>query len=159
MPTRTRRKLIQLDFRSEETVIVTSNDEDRFVTTSSEAALACRQVEDSREWRRQWNEFLAFLHQWCKKHHGFVESGCVSVGDSGLNVLVCTHNEDYDFSIEDDLVKLDLSLAKRFPLCCADVMQIPNQRSLRSELSSESLLVYGDGKRSSASGGTQPVVS
>jgi len=151
MPTRT--KPIQLDFRSEETVLVTSDDEDRFVTTSGEAALACKQADDNREWSRQWNDFLAFLHHWCKNHSDIVDAGYVSVGDSGLNVLICIRSEDYNFSIEDDLVKLDLLLAKDFPLCVADVMQIPNQRNLRSELSSETLLVYVDGKRTSNSGG------
>lgn len=146
MPTRTKQKPIHLDFRSQETVVVVSDDEDRFVTTSSQAALACKQVEDNKEWNRQWTEFLNFLHHWCKDRSEQVKTGYVSIGDSGLNTLICLHMGQYDFSMEDDLVKLDVLLSKRFPLCVTDVLQIPNQRTLTSELFSETLIVYGNGE-------------
>jgi len=159
MPTKKTTKPIHLDFRSKETVVVVPDDEDRFVTTAGRAALACRQAAASKEWDAQWNNFLVFVHQWCEVQGEKVKSGYVSVGDTGLNVIICIASKDYDFSIEDAIVELDIALANQFPLCIADVMQIPDQRSLKTELSSEALLVYGDGERASKESGAQPVVS
>lgn len=160
MPTKTRKpKPITLDFRSQQSVVVVPDDEDRFVTTSCQAAKACKQEADSEEWDKQWDDFLFHIHKWCERNATFVQAGYVSVGDTGLNVLICTKSQDYDFSIADDIVTLDVELAQHFPACPADVMQVPDQKALKVELPSEAVLVYGDGKRSSKEGGTQPAIS
>lgn len=154
-----RPKPIQLHFQSTSQVTVVPDDEDRFVTTEKEAALACQQFEHSREWNRQWNDFLFHLNGWCENHKNVIEAGYVTVGDSALNVLLCLHGSDYDFSIEDEIADLDLELSEKFPLCMAEVIQIPNQPELRAGLQQEILAVYGDGERSSKAGSAQSEVS
>ncbi|MBI1901024.1 MAG: hypothetical protein HYS13_07930 [Planctomycetia bacterium] len=127
--------------------MVEPDDEDRFVVTAREAALACKQALDSIEWSKQWNDFLVRVHAWCQDHSSAVKAGYVTVGDSALNVLVCVKATDYNFDLEDELAEFDLELSQQFPLCRADVMQIPNQSELKSGLPGEAaLVVYGDGK-------------
>jgi hypothetical protein len=151
----TKLKPIHLHFKSQETVVVVPDDEDRFVLTAGEAALACKQAKDSQEWNRQWNDFLFHIHQWCKAHESEVDTGYVTVGDSALNVLIGARGEDYNFDIEDALADLDLELANEFPLCVAEVMQVPDQRHLRGDLSGDAILVvYGEGQRARAAGRT-----
>lgn len=147
-----RPKPIQLHFESANQVTVVPDDEDRFVTTESEAARACQQFQHSREWSRQWNDFLVHLNQWCEAHSDAIEAGYVTVGDSALNVLMCLRAADYDFTIEDEIADLDLELSEKFPLCIAEVIQIPNQPELRAGLQQEIIAVYGDGERSSKAG-------
>jgi hypothetical protein len=146
---RIRQEPVQLHFESTKQVVVVADNEDRFVTTSAEAARACKQAQDSVEWNRQWSEFLFHIHEWCKRHDAKVEAGFVTVGDSALNVLICIRGETYDFDLEDELADFDLELCKRFPVCRAEVLQIPNQGEVKTGLSGEAILVYGDGQRAS----------
>lgn len=154
-----RSKPIQLHFQSTNQVTVVPDDEDRFVTTESEAARACQQFEHSREWSRQWNDFLVHVNRWCEAHDDVIDAGYVTVGDSALNVLLCLRMPDYDFAIEDEIADLDLELSERFPLCIAEVIQIPNQPELRAGLQQEIIAVYGNGERPSKASTTQPRVS
>jgi hypothetical protein len=150
MANRIRQKPIELHFESTEQVLVVPDDKDRFVTTMGEAARACQQAENSREWDQQWKDMLYHVHEWCKAHEDSVAEGYVCVGDSAINIIVCVRGEDYDFSFEDELSEFDLELAQKFPLCKTEVMQIPNQRDMKAGLSSRSMKVYGDGQRASA---------
>ena len=146
--TESRQKPIHLDYRSQETVVVVPEDEDRFILTAKEAARACKQAHDNRDWARQWNDFLVHIHNWCKDRAGLIDAGYVTVGDNALNVLLCVKTAEYNFEFEDAIADLDLELSRLFPLCYADVMQLPNQRDVRAGIPSEELLVvYGDGKR------------
>jgi hypothetical protein len=139
---------IRLSFESREQVLVIPDDEDRFVTTAAEAARACKQADDSREWQKQFNEFLKYLHKWCDDNSNRIESGYVSVGDSGLNVLLVLSSEGYDFDFEDEIVELDLALARDFPLCTSEVMQVPKPCAVESEtISPEAICVYGNSRR------------
>lgn len=148
--TQTGHKPITLHFQNAQRVMVVPDDKDRFFTTVGEAARACKQAQDNVEWAEQWNDFLAHIHRWCADRSQDVDAGYVMVGD-GLTVLICVSIEDYNFDLEDALTDLDLELSERFPLCCAEVMQIPNQRDLRAGLPDEAILVvYGDGQRTSA---------
>ncbi|MEX0716151.1 MAG: hypothetical protein WD066_06175 [Planctomycetaceae bacterium] len=138
-------KPLQLSFESRQQVVVVADDEDRFVTTAGEAARACKRAADDQEFIAQFRAFLARVHEWCEIHSAAVEKGFVTITDGGLHVLLCLANPNYDFDLEDELVELDLELADDFPLCTAEVLQVPKQQALATELSSEALLVYGDG--------------
>lgn len=147
--------VIRLDFRSEEQVLVIPDDQDRFVTTVRDAALACKHYDQFGEWKEQYNDFLTFLHEWCIKHHDKVRAGYVTIGDASLNVLVFLHSAEYDFDFENEIVELDVKLADQFPLCSAEVLQVPNQPDLTGELPDEALCVYGDGEFPSETGDSQ----
>jgi hypothetical protein len=157
--TRTKPKPIRLHFESTNQVMVVPDDEDRFFTTESEAARACKQVERSRDWSQQWNDFLVHVNRWCEAHKGDIEAGYVTVGDSALNVLLFLRRPDYDFGLEDGIADLDLELAEKFPLCTAEVLQIPNQPHLRAAFQQEVIAVYGDGERASKASTAQSKVS
>lgn len=145
----TRTGPIRIDFKSEAQVLVIADDEDRFLMTSRNAALACKQGEHLLEWQSQFNSFLLFLRKWCQSHSEQVRTGYLTIGDSSLNVLIFTFKEDYDFKFEDALVELDTALAEKFPRCSAEVLQIPNQKPLTSKLPDDGLCLYGDSTGSS----------
>jgi hypothetical protein len=150
MASKIRQRPIELHFESTEQVLVVPDDRDRFVTTMGEAARACQQADNTREWDQQWNDMLFYVHEWCKAHEPIVNEGYVSVGDSAINIIICVASEDYDFEFEDELAEFDLELSRKFPLCRTEVMQLPNQADMKAGLSSRSMKVYGDGKRASA---------
>ena len=151
---------IRLSFESKQHVVVIPENEDRFLMTSQAAAHACQQAEKKHEWDAQFKEFLGFINGWCGVRNEKVRACFVTIGDHSLNVLVLLQSNDYDFDFDDDLAELDLALFQKFPLCKADVIQIPNQSALTVELSlvqlsSEALVVYGDGAGSPESGKSQ----
>lgn len=138
---------IRLDFRSTQQVLVVPDDEDRFVTTSREAALACKQHEQSKEWDQQYRAFLSRIRDWCEEHSTIVSRAYLSVARHGLRVFLVTRTRHYDFSKDALLTALDLGLAKEYPLCPATVLQIPvtdDPESITSFLSPQSSLqIYG----------------
>jgi len=147
---------IRLSFESKEQVVVVPENKDLFVITENAAAQACQQAQNGTQFGEQFSEFLGFIHSWCMKHSDRVRACYVTVGDIGLNVLLCQHAEDFDFDFDDEVAELDLALFNQFPLVRAEVLQIPNQCGTTSELSPETpdevLVVYGDGSRPSSSG-------
>ena len=144
---------IRLSFESKEQVVVIPENEDRFITTASAAAAACQQAQDSRAFDEQFSTMLGFVHEWCVKRPEKVRACYVTVGDHGLNVIVCTHTGDYDFDFDDDVAELDLSLFQNFPLCKTDVLQLPQQGALTDQfpsdaVTSDALVVYADSPES-----------
>lgn len=117
---------LRLDFRSERTVVVVPEDEDRFVVTSREAARACRRVADEEEWRSEFNDFLAKVHGWCEQHSEGIDGAYLALGDEGMKIFLVTIRDEYDFSLGDDVAKLGIELAGLFPGCPADVLHVPN---------------------------------
>ena len=138
---------IRLNFDSDEQVLVTPRDGDRFVTTSREAALACRSVLDSEQWKQELDAFLRHIHEWCKQRSGTVVLCYVGVSSEGLTVVMVTKGEDYRFDLDDEITKLDIELANEFPSCRADVLQSPEcppESMVPYVELSRALLVYGD---------------
>lgn len=140
---------IRLSVRSVEKVLVEPEDEDRFCVTSREAARACQQMENDKEWKERFDQFLLHLQHWGKEHAVRVNSILVDIGDGSLSVMVCTPGEEYDFGIDDELSGLDIEIVQKFPWCVAEVMQIPGKVKDGQLSLEKAILVYGDGSRAS----------
>ncbi len=139
-------KPLRLDFRSEQTVVVVPEDEDRFVTTSRDAAHACRRAADEHEWRSEFHRFLTELNAWCQAHSRRIDRGYLGFGDEGLKVFLVTKQPEYDFTLDDGVSQLGVELDTQFPGCPADVMHVPDKplKDLYSFFSpSKALQFYG----------------
>ena len=68
---------IYLNFRSVQQVVVEGDKEDRFMMTMREAAYACRQAQDEKEFKEQFDQFLYSVHQWCEARADKIEAGYV----------------------------------------------------------------------------------
>src|SRR3990172_5015939 len=88
---------IRIHFRDDAPVVVTPDDEDRFVTTASEAARACRQAQDMLRWKREFDEFLAVVYRWCVRQKDVVSCAYVTFSPDGLQVFVVTSGDRYRF--------------------------------------------------------------
>ena len=140
-------KPIRLRFNDDTPVVVVPQDEDRFMTTASDAAFACQQAQNMLRWKHEFDRFLARIHTWCNEKNKFVSRSYVAFSSEGLNVFVLTKGADYRFDIDDDVAKLDINLAKEFPQCPAEVSHFPEVpvESLSSFFhSAKALQVYGD---------------
>src|SRR4051812_28591042 len=87
---------IRLDFQSVQKVVVTDhNSGDRWVTTVREAASACRSALDHKEWKEQFEAFLAHIHHWAKEHADIVAAAFVGISSEGLTGVLITKGAEY----------------------------------------------------------------
>lgn len=144
---------IRLSFRSETKVVVEPDDEDRFVLTVREAAQACKQAQDDKEWQTKFSGFLVYLEKWAETHSKRIRTVYVNVADGALNILIGTSGGAYDVDFDDIITELDIALVKEFPWLVAEVMQVPQCVQSDRIPYEKAILVYGDGKRPSKTGG------
>lgn len=138
---------LRLDFKSEKKVLVITEDEDRFTTTSQEAALACRRAQDEKDWSEEFKEFLAHINAWCKGRPDQVDRAYLGFGDEGLKVFLITKGDDYRSDLDDSVAELDTDLPRKFPNCPAYVMHLPNRplEALKTFFSPpKALQLYGE---------------
>ena len=117
---------IRLHFQDVETqIVVTPDDNDRFVTTSSEAAQACKMAQDALRWKPEFEALLKHIHDWCAEHTERVARAFLSFSSDGLKLFLLTHGSSYRFDFDDAVSEFDLELDKKFPNCPGEVMQLP----------------------------------
>lgn len=117
---------IRLHFQDIDTqILVTPDDQDRFVTTSSEAAKACRAAQNVLHWKQEFDAFLKYIHDWCAERTERVACAYLSFSSDGLKLFLLTHGSDYRFDFDDEVSDFDLELDKKFPNCPGEVMQLP----------------------------------
>lgn len=116
---------IQLRFGDSRKVEVIGDDQDRFYTTISDAARACKQADNLDHWIKQVKEFLVEIHKWCDSESAIVHACYVTWCDGHYNVIVVTRGEDYRFDFDDDMTRLNLRLAGMYPEIPVDAIQIP----------------------------------
>ncbi len=148
---------IHLRFQDVRRVLVTPEDENRFVTTVQRAAFACQTLLKVDEWRKEFESLLSYLNQWAEKHKDTVAQAYVGVSSEGLTAVVITKGQEYQLTFDDEVTRLDIELANQFPNCQLDVLQSPEcePETRIPYLSLEhSIQVYGD--RSQPQGKGQP---
>src|SRR5438128_692155 len=99
---------IRLDFESVQRVVVTSQEGDRFLTTSQEEAQACRMYVYDKEWKEQFDGFLAHIHHWAKGHSDIVLTAYVGISSEGLTGVVITKGSEYRLDFDDEVTRLDI---------------------------------------------------
>jgi hypothetical protein len=125
LETRTLDWPIQFRFDNHDQVEVLGHDQDRFYTTVSDAARACRQADNLDQWYKQVKEFLSEINKWCKARDSIVDSCYVMWCDGHYNVIVVTRGDEYRFNFDDEITRLNLHLARLYPDIPVDAIQIP----------------------------------
>lgn len=138
---------IRLHFSDRTPVVVTPEDEDRFMTTSAEAAIACRQAQEMLQWKNEFDRLLTRLHDWCREKKEQVARTYMAPSDGGLKVFILTKGPDYRFDFDDAISGLDIEVANRFGRCPTEVIHMPETpvSSLTSFFDqSKAWQIYGD---------------
>jgi hypothetical protein len=137
---------IRLDFSDGgRPVVVCPADQDRFVTTSQQAAEACQQAYNLNEWRKQFHAMLFEVRQWAESCSAPVQVCFIAVREGLLVIFAVPTADSYDFRLADELTELDIRIANKCPLCRCEVMQIPGRPDQLSSFldPTEALQVYG----------------
>jgi hypothetical protein len=124
MGTQTRHKgPVQLRFDGGK-VVVTPEDQDRFVLAADTAVQACQWMNAGLQLRQKFaDEFLARVFQWCQQHADSVGSCYVAMRDGALTVFVIVSKDEYDFSLDDPLSDLEAEMEDKG--WSSDFIQLP----------------------------------
>ncbi len=117
------------------------------MTTSAEAAYACRQAQDMLRWKHEFDRLLTHLHEWCRENKQQVSRTYMAASEDGLKVFILTKGPDYRFDFDDAISGLDVEVAEKFERCPTDVIQMPETPvgSLTSFFdSAKAWQIYGD---------------
>lgn len=114
MRTAAAEKPLQLDYYADEgsQVIVTPQDEDRFLLSVQEAAEACRAGNKAILFKRQFGRLLKRLALWLGQYEEGVSRAFVTIRDAGLLFLVVQKTKAYDRDFENALTSLDIEIAR-----------------------------------------------
>jgi hypothetical protein len=122
--TRTSTQVIRLTFDGGN-VIVTPEDEDRFVLTAQSAVRACQDHRRQEEAIRSFkNDFLRPISDWCQSRSDRVRACYIPVPVGHVQVFMVGTSPRYDFTLGRELAALELSLAEKG--WRLNVLQIPD---------------------------------
>jgi hypothetical protein len=105
-------------------VVVTPEDQDRFVLAADSAVSACQMMNAGLELRRRFtDEYLTRVFQWSQQHADGIQSVYVAFQDVGLSVFVVGSSGEYDFKLDDPISDLEAEMEDKGWTC--DIVQLP----------------------------------
>ncbi len=122
-------KPIRLNFHERgRQVVVTPENEDRFMMTVQEAASILQQANQQVLFVGQFQLLLNALAAWLSKHRAKVFRSFLTVREGRLLFLVVRKQVRYDDPFDDSLTELDMQTAQddRFSLIELEVLALPN---------------------------------
>jgi len=108
---RAKDQIVRLSYMDGGTVVVTPEDEDRFVLTAQKAVKACQDQHPTGEAIKSFkSRFLLPLVNWCKRHTDRVQACYLPVPVGHLQVFIIGVSRKYDFELGKDIAGLELQL-------------------------------------------------
>lgn len=125
---------LQLNWNDgERQVVVSPEDEDRFVVTCQDAAEACLQSREVLKWSHTFQKVLSFIRNDLDQSIERVMSCFVGPADGHLACFVIAKSSSFDFELAEVLADLEREIATAFPdFTYIRVQQIP--RSTDTEI-------------------------
>ena len=125
-------------------VVVTPEDQNRFVIAADRAVEACQLMDSGLQLRERFKEeFLTRLFQWCQQHADKIQGCYVAIRDGTLTVFVIGVSGTYDFDLDDPISELEAEMQDKG--WSSDIIQLPagDSDSRRAFFDEEtSILVY-----------------
>src|SRR5271157_265785 len=108
-------------------LMVTSKDGDRFYLSLEEAISACRSADRAKEFSRQLIDIFERLSCWIGERSDSIDRAYLSISDEGLDFTVVLTSMEFEQSIDESLVDLDIAIAQdpSFDNLRLDVMSLP----------------------------------
>jgi hypothetical protein len=153
-PTSEKSRAIHIDAKSDgdRLVVLTPENEDRFVK-SCQWVVEASKLRISRDvWLRELHHLLTHVHEWAQQHAARIKACMAAQRDDQIAIYVVPSAGVYDFDLSDEITRLDLELAEKFQACQCDVLQVPE--STRNELYDSTgkrlvIHIYGEQNRTS----------
>lgn len=103
---------IRLSARAEgQQVVVEPENQDKFVLSAQEAAIACQRHPEMKAFQEQFVELLNRLGLWLHRNPTDVDHAYVTIRDGALLFLIIRKTVPFNRGLEDQLTDLDLAIA------------------------------------------------
>lgn len=104
-------EIILLNYSDSGMIVVTPEDEDRFVLTAQNAVKACHDRYREEEAIKSFkNKFLVPLSEWCRANAERIRACYVPVPVGHIQVFVIGKGKEFDFELGKDISQLELRL-------------------------------------------------
>lgn len=103
--------VIEIIHHPDNRVTVRMPDEDRMVSTSKAAAIACRAFADQIEFKSQFDSLLQRLGQFVYARQTSIRDAFITPQDSGILFVVVQKALEYDRNLDDELADLEWEIA------------------------------------------------
>lgn len=145
---------VQLDYAgSAPGVVVTPEDQDRFMLPMQAAIDGCRLMVEQDKVQRQFKVLLERLQEWARRHSADVLQVHLGFRDSRLLFLVERRSARFNRELEDELTELDIEIAreKQLDSISLQVLAIPgpSPESVASILAPGLVMTYRNAERRS----------
>ena len=147
MTTKTMESPIQLRWgEKNKRVVVTPEDENRFIVTVEAAIRACNAAVQYSAFEPVFSNLLTHLGEWKRQHEEQILDAYLTVRDAELMFVVVKKTREYDREFEDLLTSLDIGIAqdKDFEMINLSVLGLPKSptKSVADFLSPQNTLKY-----------------
>ena len=136
-------------------VLITPEDEDRFVREAKWAVSACQSALAVEHFFKEFKQkFLFEIHKWCEQHRDKVQSAFVVPLPNHFQVFVVAKSDRYDFQLSDPLSDFEMEMYKNDWPC--EMLQIPDGTYETLETffdAKNSIQVYGQSSGTSRESG------
>lgn len=131
-------------------VVVTPEDQDRYVTTVDRTIEALRIFNDKDAFDRKFKALQQRLAEWLRDNRNLIDRAFLTLRDSRLLFVVVQKGRAYDSDFEDSLTELDLEIANTadFDQMPLSVLALPacSDTTLGSFLDPETGIVFTHGE-------------
>ncbi len=123
----TKASTVHLDERAnpEGRVLVTAQDEDRFIVTCAQAVAACKMHISQKVWFGELDALLVTVRDWATQNASQVRAVYASPREGHIVLFVVPKSKQYDLDLGTKLTDLDVALSQQFQVIEAEVMQVP----------------------------------
>ena len=129
MASTTKTPTVHLDERAnpEGRVLVTAQDEDRFIVTCAQAVAACKMQISNKVWFDELDALLVRVRDWSAQNSARVHAVYASPREGRIVIFVIPKSDQYDLELGNKLTDLDMELAQNFQIIDTEVMQVPGK--------------------------------
>ncbi|MCG8408852.1 MAG: hypothetical protein MI923_26910 [Phycisphaerales bacterium] len=133
-----------LDARDERSVLISPENEDRFVLSCKETIQAVQSGLGEIAFQAELKELIKHISEWVTKRIESLHACYLASRDGDLVVFSVPKSDQYDNLLADELTELDVELAEKFQYWRCQVVQIPGKSSteLAAFLDEEQALAF-----------------
>lgn len=110
---------------AERQVIITPEDQDRFVLTCDQAIAACKIHSSRKVWFEELGRLFFHVNHWAIQHQDRVLACYAAPRGGQVVVFVIPKSDHFSFDLADLVVDLDIEITQKFQSIPAEVLQIP----------------------------------
>ena len=127
-------------------VVITPDDEDRFVKTCRWVVEASKLGLSRDVWLRELHSMFSRVQRFCDEHQRLVRFCFAYKRDDQIGIYFVPREGKYDFDLSERMTELDIELAEKHQACLCDVFQIPESSAAQRivELRQEAVIIHGD---------------